>query len=99
MEISRRGESGEGSCSRNVTWQDGSGNSDSFFKARQSNAGFRASVFANPMVPHALSWLCLSALSLIYLGSPKPIVNLRKLRQPHGVVLLFFFITLKPEEG
>mmetsp|Transcript_131784 Transcript_131784/g.196371 ORF Transcript_131784/g.196371 Transcript_131784/m.196371 type:complete len:83 (-) Transcript_131784:200-448(-) len=29
---------------------DGSGNNDSFFRARQSNAGFRASVFANPMM-------------------------------------------------
>jgi len=30
--------------------QDSSGNSDSFYKARSNDAGFRASVFANPMV-------------------------------------------------
>lgn len=30
--------------------QDSAGNGDSFYKARESNAGFRASVFANPMV-------------------------------------------------
>eukprot|EP00293_Proteomonas_sulcata_P011837 CAMPEP_0184308598 /NCGR_PEP_ID=MMETSP1049-20130417/17005_1 /TAXON_ID=77928 /ORGANISM="Proteomonas sulcata, Strain CCMP704" /LENGTH=61 /DNA_ID=CAMNT_0026621311 /DNA_START=227 /DNA_END=412 /DNA_ORIENTATION=+ len=29
---------------------DSTGNSDSFYKARESNAGFRASVFANPMM-------------------------------------------------
>ena len=29
---------------------DSAGNSDSFYKARESDAGFRASVFANPMV-------------------------------------------------
>ena len=32
--------------------QDSDGNSDSFYRARESNAGFRASVFANPMVKH-----------------------------------------------
>lgn len=30
--------------------QDSAGNNDSFYKARESDAGFRASVFANPMV-------------------------------------------------
>lgn len=29
---------------------DSAGNSDSFYKARESDAGFRASVFANPMM-------------------------------------------------
>eukprot|EP00283_Hemiselmis_rufescens_P005706 CAMPEP_0173419696 /NCGR_PEP_ID=MMETSP1357-20121228/1438_1 /TAXON_ID=77926 /ORGANISM="Hemiselmis rufescens, Strain PCC563" /LENGTH=56 /DNA_ID=CAMNT_0014382371 /DNA_START=20 /DNA_END=190 /DNA_ORIENTATION=+ len=29
---------------------DAAGNDDSFYRARQSNAGFRASVFANPMM-------------------------------------------------
>eukprot|EP00286_Rhodomonas_abbreviata_P016902 CAMPEP_0181320714 /NCGR_PEP_ID=MMETSP1101-20121128/18275_1 /TAXON_ID=46948 /ORGANISM="Rhodomonas abbreviata, Strain Caron Lab Isolate" /LENGTH=59 /DNA_ID=CAMNT_0023428445 /DNA_START=503 /DNA_END=682 /DNA_ORIENTATION=+ len=29
---------------------DSSGDHDSFYRARQSNAGFRASVFANPMM-------------------------------------------------
>ena len=29
---------------------DATGNSDSFYRARESNAGFRASEFANPMM-------------------------------------------------
>ena len=33
---------------------DSAGNNDGFFKARQNNAGYRASVFANPMVREAL---------------------------------------------
>lgn len=51
--------------------QDGSGNNDSFFRARQSNAGFRASVFANPMV-RALTL----PLSSVYVFLSNPMISL-----------------------
>jgi hypothetical protein len=39
-------------CARLTSFggQDASGNNDSFYRARQNDAGYRASVFANPMV-------------------------------------------------